>query len=166
MFSLRRCDALCYFQVNSILGEHYSLYSHLFCRGLMLYWCYLCLFTYTGVQHDFHITRCSYRLTVTRGVTSVAGTAYPSGVLTFTAVISVVHVAQSLVFCVVFCKLLFVRFLLAIVLSSLRITASDYQFKHFLVQLNHGCIRVCLKQVVYWYVCSAGVRLGTHSFHL
>jgi hypothetical protein len=38
------------------------------------------------------------------------------------------------------------------VLSFLRITAFDYQFKHFLVQLNHGCIRVCLKQVVYWYV--------------
>ena len=42
--------------------------SHLCCRGFVFYLYYLYLFTYTGVQHDFHIRLCSYRLTVTRRV--------------------------------------------------------------------------------------------------
>jgi hypothetical protein len=42
--------------------------------------------------------------------------------------LSLVRVAQSLVFCVVFCTSLFVFFLLAIVLSVLRFTADDYLF--------------------------------------
>jgi hypothetical protein len=32
----------------------------------MFYLYYLYLFMYTGVQNDFHMRRCSYRLTVTR----------------------------------------------------------------------------------------------------
>jgi hypothetical protein len=43
-------------------------------------------------------------------------------------VFSVVRVAQSLVYCVVFCRSLFVSFLLVIVLSVLRLKASDYPF--------------------------------------
>jgi hypothetical protein len=39
-----------------------------------------------------------------------------------------IHVAQSLVFCVVFCKSLFVLFLLAIVFSVLRVKISVYPF--------------------------------------
>ena len=39
-------------------------YSHLFCRGLCLSM-FLYLFKCTGVQHDFHVTWCSYHLTVT-----------------------------------------------------------------------------------------------------
>jgi hypothetical protein len=57
----------------------------------------------------------------------------PSGTPVFTPFLSRVRVAQSLVFCLVFCKSLFVYlnvlFPLAIVLSVLlRITASDYPF--------------------------------------
>ena len=33
---------------------------------ICIYLCYLYLFTYIGVQHDFNITWCSCRLTVTR----------------------------------------------------------------------------------------------------
>ena len=33
--------------------------------------CHLYLFTYTGVQHEYHITRCSCSLTVTRRVAHV-----------------------------------------------------------------------------------------------
>ena len=43
----------------------------------------------------------------TTGVTSEARPAYNSGTSEFTLVISGVHVAQSLVFCVVFCESLF-----------------------------------------------------------
>ena len=42
-----------------------------------------------------------------------------------------VRCARSLVFCVVFCRLLFVLFLLATALSDLRFTASDYPFGIF-----------------------------------
>ena len=48
------------------------------------------------------------------------------------SIFSWVRIAQSLVFCVMFCGSLFVLFLLAIVLSVfLRITASDYPFDIF-----------------------------------
>jgi hypothetical protein len=53
------------------------------------------------------------------------GTAYPSEAL---PVFSGVRVARSVVFCVVFCRSLFALFVLAIVLSVLRFTASEYQF--------------------------------------
>ena len=48
-------------------------------------------------------------------------------------IISVVRVARLLVFSVVFCRLLFVLFLLTIVLSVLRFTDSDYSFGIFKV---------------------------------
>ena len=44
----------------------------------------------------------------TKGVTSGAGTAYPSGTPEFTPVFSGVRVPQSLVFSVMFCRSLFV----------------------------------------------------------
>jgi len=66
----------------------------------------------------------------TVGVTSGAETAYPSGTLEFTPVFSGVDVSRSLVFCVVFCRSLFV--LLATMFSVLlRFTASDYPFNIF-----------------------------------
>ena len=66
---------------------------------------HLFLFTYTGVQHDFHITSCSRRLTVTRRAPPLE-----QELLTLTEhmcsppVLSAVRVAQYLVFCVVFCR--------------------------------------------------------------
>jgi hypothetical protein len=50
-----------------------------------------------------------------------------------------VRVTRSLVFCVMFCRSLFVLFLLAIVLSVLRFTDSDYPFgvfKLFLIWIS------------------------------
>ena len=75
--------------------------------------------------------------------TSAAGTTHPSGAHAFIPIFSVVHIAQTLAHCVVFCKSFFflVLFLLAIVFSVLlRFTASDYPFgvfKIFLCQLYH-----------------------------
>ena len=62
---------------------------------------------------------------ITKGVTSGAGTANPSGAHEFTAR---VHVVQSVVFCVVFCRSFFVFFILAIALSVLQLTVSHYPF--------------------------------------
>ena len=60
----------------------------------------------------------------------------------FTPVFSVVRVAQSLVFCVVYWRSLFVLFILAILLSVLfRFTASDYPFgviKLFLCKIGRN----------------------------
>jgi hypothetical protein len=47
-------------------------------------------------------------LSSTTGATGEAGTVYPSGVPKFTLVIKWFPIPQSLVFCVVFCILLFV----------------------------------------------------------
>ena len=66
-------------------------------------------------------------LSNTTGATGGARTAYLSGVPEVTPVI----VARSLVFCVVFCRSLFVLFLLAIMFSVLRLTNSDYPFGIF-----------------------------------
>jgi hypothetical protein len=66
-------------------------------------------------------------------VTCEAGTANASGAHEFTPVISRVRVAQSLVFCVVFCRSWFssffpFSFLVIVLYVLLRITASDYHF--------------------------------------
>ena len=70
------------------------------------------------------------------GVTSGAGTAYPSGAPEFTTGFSGVRVTWSLVLYVYFVDrcwsfLAFVLFLMAIVLSVLRYTDSDYPFGIF-----------------------------------
>ena len=67
----------------------------------------------------------------TMGATYDAGTAYPSGEDDFTPDFSGIGVAQSLVFCVVFC-----RSSLSIVLYVLRFTASDYHFSIFKLFFN------------------------------
>jgi hypothetical protein len=74
------------------------------------------------------------------GVTSRAGTAYPSGAPEFTPVFSGVRVTRSLVLYVCFVdrclSFKFVLFLLAIVLSVLlRYTDSDYPFGIFKLYL-------------------------------
>ena len=61
------------------------------------------------------------------GATSGVGTAKPSGAPKFTHSFSAVRVSRALVFCVVFCRSLFVLLYLAIVLPVLLwFTDSDY----------------------------------------
>ena len=55
----------------------------------------------------------------TTGDTSGAGTAYSSGLSEFNQIVSGALVVQSLVFCIVFCRSLFVIFLFPTVLSVL-----------------------------------------------
>jgi hypothetical protein len=69
----------------------------------------------------------------TTGVTYGAGTPYSSGVH---ARFLVGFVWLIMVFCVMFCSSLLVLFLLAIALSVLRITASDYPFGIFKLFLS------------------------------
>ena len=78
---------------------------HLFCRRFMLY----LLFTFTGVQHDFHIRLCSCHWTVTQRVQLVEQELLTlPGHLSSPPVYSGARVAQSLAFCVVFGSSLFV----------------------------------------------------------
>ena len=69
----------------------------------------------------------------------------PSSVPEFTLAISGVRVAPSLVFCVMFCKSLFV--LLTIILSVLRLTTSDYPFWYLqtFFQVNSVTLRLNIK---------------------
>jgi hypothetical protein len=71
----------------------------------------------------------------TTGAISHAGSSYPFGAPKFTQVVSGVYVAPSLVFCVMFCRslfVLFVLFLLAIVLSIL----FRYKYDHRIDQIS------------------------------
>ena len=81
------------------------------------------------------------------GSISVAETAYPCGTPGFNLGFSVVRVARYFVFCIVFCRSLFIRwafFLLTIVLSVLvRFTASDYLFS-ILNFLSKGRNKICM----------------------
>ena len=61
-----------------------------------------------------------------------------SGAHEFTPFLSGLRVARSLYFCIVFCRLLFIFFLFAIVLSFLRLTASDYPFSIFKLFFDHN----------------------------
>ena len=72
----------------------------------------------------------------TMGNTSIAVTAYPSGTHEFTLGFSRIRV-RSLVFCVVFCRSLFVAFPFTIGLSVLRFTASHYPFGIFKLFCHH-----------------------------
>jgi len=88
---------------------------------------------------------------------SVAGTAFPSGAPVFNLGVSAVRVARYFVFCIVFCRSLFIRwafFLLTIVLSVLvRFTTSDYLFSIFkLFSVKDVTKYVCLHYVVECFI--------------
>ena len=121
---------------SSVHDEGYSRSAS--CVLHFYYWCYLYWFAYIGVHHDFHIRWCSFRLTVTRRVQHVE-----QELLTLPELLDKwIRVAQSLVFCVMFCRSLSVplsfffwtwccpssiyRFWLR--LWYLRFTESDYAF--------------------------------------
>ena len=78
--------------------------------GVISYLCYLHLFTYTGAQHNFHIRWCLCRLTGTRLVSHVEQEllTLPERRSSPVLVFSGVRVVRSLVFCVIFCRSLFV----------------------------------------------------------
>ena len=102
-------------------------------EGFMIYLCYLYLFTFTGVQHDLYIRCCSCRLTVTRQLSHVEQEllTLPEH-LSSHPVFGGVRVARFFVFCVMFCRSLFVLFRVAIELSvCLRFTDTDYPFGIF-----------------------------------
>ena len=82
----------------------------------MFYPCYLYLFTYSGAQRDFHIRWCSCRLAVTRQVSLVEREllALPEHMSTPSG-FSGIRVARSWTLYVVFCRSLFVLFILVIV---------------------------------------------------
>ena len=83
---------------------------HLFGGGFVYYLCYFYFSTYKGVQHDFHIQWCSMsrRFIITPGVLLVRQKLriFPEHMRTPCFI--GVGVAQSLVFCVMFCRPLFV----------------------------------------------------------
>jgi len=106
MFSFPCCDVRYEFRVKRCSVR---LYYYLLCRRFMFYLCFLYLFTYTGVQHEFPVRRCWCHLTVTRMVTIVEQEllTLPEH-LSSPRVFCGVRVARSLFFCVVLCRSLFV----------------------------------------------------------
>jgi hypothetical protein len=84
----------------------------------------------------------------TTGATSGGETAYPAGAPELTPAIRVL--LDLLVFCVVFCRSLFVLFLLVIVLSVLRFTYSDYSFDIFKILYVNMCFAFavdCVREI-------------------
>ena len=72
------------------------------------------------------------------------GTAYSSKAPEFTPGSNGGRVTRSLVLYAMFCRSLFVLFLVAIVLSVLRNTAPDYPFGIFKLFLTNGIVSLCL----------------------
>ena len=84
----------------------------------------------------------------TTGATSGGETAYPSGAPELSPATRVL--LDFLVFCVVFCRSLFVLFLLIIVLSVLRFTYSDYSFDTFKLLYVNICFAFavdCVREI-------------------
>jgi hypothetical protein len=78
----------------------------------------------------FFYVKCVVDPSNPKGVTRGEETAYPSGAPEFTPILSGVHLFRSLVFCVVFCRWLFV--VLVIMFFVLRIFSnSDYPMSNF-----------------------------------
>jgi hypothetical protein len=96
---------------------------------VLLYLCYFYLFTYTGVQHDFHFRRCSCRFIVTRRVSLME-----QELLTHPEYLSFseVRAGRSLILC--------------IVLSVLLLTVSDNTFDIFKLFLAY-----LYKRPLMWY---------------
>ena len=91
-----------------------------FSSEFMFYLCHLYLTTHNGVQQDFHIKWCAFRLKVTRHVPHMEQDLHTNTEYLSSSPIILWSVAQSLVFCVVLCIFFtFVLFLLAIVLYVL-----------------------------------------------
>jgi len=85
-----------------------STIPRLLSRGFMFYLCYLYLLTYTGVQHNFHIRRCSCHSTVTRLSLVEQELLALQEHLSSPSVFSNAFAARSLVFCEIFCRSLLV----------------------------------------------------------
>jgi hypothetical protein len=92
----------------SLYNDVLFIFTPICCVGGSCFICYLYLFTLTGDQHDFHFTWCSCLLTIARRVPLLKQelSTLPEHLIA-TPVFSVVHVAEFLVFCVVFCRSLF-----------------------------------------------------------
>ena len=88
-----------------------------------------CFFLFMLLNLFFYV-KCVVDSSNTMGVTRGEETAYPSGAPEFTPILSGVHVSRSLVFCVVFCRSLFVL-LVIMFFVLLRFTDSDYPFSIF-----------------------------------
>ena len=96
------------------------MYLIVFSSEFMFYLCHLYLTTHNGVQQDFHIKWCAFRLKVTRHVPHMEQDLHTNTEYLSSSPIILWSVAQSLVFCVVLCIFFtFVLFLLAIVLYVL-----------------------------------------------
>ena len=80
------------------------------------------------------------------GATSVAGNAYPSGAPEFTPW----FLKVGLVFCVMFCRSLFVLFLFANVLSILQFTTSNFSCSYLVVLLVMTCRWACCAAILIW----------------
>ena len=86
-------------------------------NGNELVGCHLVLYNKTEeIKFPYQMTFMSFNGNTT-GVTCEAGTANHSGAHEVTMIFDGVRVAQSLVLCVMFCRILFGLFLLAVVLS-------------------------------------------------
>jgi len=105
--------------------HHHDLVAHYWMEYLCNKW-YVMFVLYSFMTYQRICTKSN-----TTGATLGAGIDYPSGAPEFTLVFSGVRVAWFLVFCVMFCRSLFVLFHLAIVFPVLRFTASDYPFGIF-----------------------------------
>ena len=113
-----------------------DLDSHLCYRGFMFYLCYLYLLKHTGVQQDFHSRWCSCRLSVTWvGCHTWSRNRYPF-LRTWVPPVLVGYTFSFLCTVLSFCLF----FLLAIVSSVIRFTASGLSFGIFklLIQLKKG----------------------------
>ena len=105
---------------------------HLWCRWIMVYLCYLYLFTYSGVQHDFQIRWDSCRLTITWWVSHVIQELLPFRSTYGHPRFQWGSSCSTISFMCMFSRSLFVLSLLAIILSILpRITVCNYPFGIF-----------------------------------
>jgi len=98
-FLVSFCDVRCDSRVKTMFA---SFLLPFVLKEFMFYLCYLYSCTYTGVQHDFHIRWCSWRLTATLRISPVELVVSLPEHLRSPSVFSGIRVAQSLVFCVMF----------------------------------------------------------------
>jgi hypothetical protein len=102
----------------------------------------------------------------TTSITSGAGTTYPSGAHDFTPIFIRFRVIQSLVFSVVFCRSLFVLFLLAIVMS-VPLRFSVFICSHIVSSRFSYMFHICRTPICMWeYMCNLGLQSSQNILHI
>ena len=162
-YTSSRCDGHCDCKVKTTIGL--SLLTHIwFVRAVMFYLCSLYLFKNTGLPHYFRWYSC--QLTITWQVSLVMWELLIPWSTLVSPGISRVHVTGSYVFCVVFCRSLFVLLSFFLCWSLYTLSVHLRLLITRLVYSNAFFSMMCCTYLSYYRFWTCGISVAFLGFFL